>query len=198
MTLRVADAGDFAALERMLLGAGNWSRDRELLTLDQLRENDMLVGYDEGWPRDGDAGVIADEGHSVVGAGCGCPEAAITAGAGPDWSVIAVVAIIAGAAGLTVLSAPGGGPRGNRAKWQNTRLLTGLSRWRRDGVSHTTRLVLSPSRRRPCHQTWSLAYGVGGATTGPRSVPTGGRSSDPGDRAARRSAPRPGVEGLRR
>ncbi len=68
MTLRLADAGDFAALEGMLLEAVNWSPDREPLTLDQLRENDMLVRYVEGWPREGDAGVIADEGDGVVGA----------------------------------------------------------------------------------------------------------------------------------
>ena len=68
MPLRLADAGDFAALERMLLEAVNWSPDREPLTLEQLRENDMLVRYVEGWPRDGDAGVIAEEGDGVVGA----------------------------------------------------------------------------------------------------------------------------------
>lgn len=68
MALRLADAGDFAALERMLLEAVNWNPDREPLTLEQLRENDMLVRYVEGWPRDGDAGVIAEEGDGVVGA----------------------------------------------------------------------------------------------------------------------------------
>ena len=68
MSLRLADAGDFAALERMLLEAVNWSPDRDPLTLAQLRENDLLVRYVEGWPRDGDAGVIAEEGDGVVGA----------------------------------------------------------------------------------------------------------------------------------
>ena len=68
MALRLAGAKDFAALESMLLEAVNWSPDREPLTLEQLRENDLLVRYVEGWPRDGDAGVIAEEGDGVVGA----------------------------------------------------------------------------------------------------------------------------------
>ncbi|MCA1675154.1 MAG: GNAT family N-acetyltransferase [Actinobacteria bacterium] len=68
MALRLADARDLAALEGMLLEAVNWSRDREPLTLEQLRKNDILIRYVEEWPRDGDAGVIAEKYGGVVGA----------------------------------------------------------------------------------------------------------------------------------
>lgn len=68
MYLRLADAGDLATLEYMLLQAVNWSPDRNQLTLEQLRANDMLVRYVEEWPRDGDAGVIAEGDDGVVGA----------------------------------------------------------------------------------------------------------------------------------
>lgn len=68
MALRLADASDFAALERMLLEAVNRSPVPEPLTLEQLRENDMLVRYVEGWLRNGDAGVIAEEADGVLGA----------------------------------------------------------------------------------------------------------------------------------
>ena len=68
MHLRLADAGDLATLEDMLLEAVNWSPDRNELTLEELRMNDMLVRYVEEWPRDGDAGVIAEGDDGVLGA----------------------------------------------------------------------------------------------------------------------------------
>ncbi len=68
MYLRQADAGDLATLEDMLLEAVNWSPDRNELTMEQLRANDMLVRYVEEWPRKGDAGVIAEGDDGVVGA----------------------------------------------------------------------------------------------------------------------------------
>ena len=68
MYLRLAQAGDLATLEDMLLAAVNWSPDRTQLTLEQLRAHDMFVRYVEEWPRDGDAGVIAEGQDGVVGA----------------------------------------------------------------------------------------------------------------------------------
>ena len=40
MHLRLADASDVAALERMLLEAANWSPDRNQLTLQELQDNE--------------------------------------------------------------------------------------------------------------------------------------------------------------
>ena len=68
MGLRLADASDVAALERLLLEAVNWSPDRSQLTLEQLQDNDTLVRYVEEWPRDDDAGVMAEDDDHVVGA----------------------------------------------------------------------------------------------------------------------------------
>lgn len=68
MDLRLADAGDLGAIEAMLLEAVNWSPDRHQLMLEHLRANDMLVRYVEEWPREGDAGVIAEDEEGVVGA----------------------------------------------------------------------------------------------------------------------------------
>lgn len=68
MHLRLADASDLAALERLLLEAVNWSPDRSQLTLQELRDSDTLVRYVEEWPRDDDAGVIAEDDGRVVGA----------------------------------------------------------------------------------------------------------------------------------
>ena len=68
MDLRLADASDLAALEGLLLEAVNWRLDRNQLTLEDLRDNDTLVRYVEEWPRDDDAGVIAEEDDRVVGA----------------------------------------------------------------------------------------------------------------------------------
>ena len=68
MDLRLADASDVAALERLLLEAVNWSPDRSQLTLQELRDSDTLIRYLEEWPRDDDAGVIAEDDDRVVGA----------------------------------------------------------------------------------------------------------------------------------
>lgn len=68
MHLRLADASDLAALERLLLEAVNWSPERSQLTLQELRDSDALVRYVEEWPRDDDAGVIATDDDRVVGA----------------------------------------------------------------------------------------------------------------------------------
>ena len=68
MHLRLADASDLAALERLLLEAVNWSPDRSQLTLQELRDSDTLVRYVEEWPRDDDAGVITEDDGRVVGA----------------------------------------------------------------------------------------------------------------------------------
>ena len=68
MNLRLAEESDLAALEEMLLEAVNWSSEGTLVTLDDLRANDTLVRYVDDWPRDDDAGVIAEEADRVVGA----------------------------------------------------------------------------------------------------------------------------------
>lgn len=68
MHLRLGDASDVAALERMLLEAVNWSPDRSQLTLQELQDNDTLVRYVEEWPRNDGAGVVAEDDDSVVGA----------------------------------------------------------------------------------------------------------------------------------
>jgi len=68
MNLRLADESDHAALEELLLEAVNWSAEGTLVTLDDLRANDTLVRYVDDWPRDDDAGVIAEEADRVVGA----------------------------------------------------------------------------------------------------------------------------------
>ena len=68
MDLRLADASDVTALERLLLEAVNWSPDRTQLTLEQLQDNDALLRYVEEWPRDDDAGVMAEDDDRVVGA----------------------------------------------------------------------------------------------------------------------------------
>lgn len=68
MDLRLAEPSDLAALEGMLLEAVNWNPDRHQLTLEEMRENDTLVRYVEGWPSDGDAGVIAENENRVIGA----------------------------------------------------------------------------------------------------------------------------------
>lgn len=68
MDLRLAQPSDVAALERLLLEAVNWSPDRSQLTLKELQDNDTLVRYVEEWPRDDDAGIIAEGDDGVVGA----------------------------------------------------------------------------------------------------------------------------------
>jgi hypothetical protein len=68
MNLRLADESVLAALEEMLREAVNWSSEGTLVALDDLRANDTLVRYVDDWPRDDDAGVIAEEADRVVGA----------------------------------------------------------------------------------------------------------------------------------
>ena len=55
-------------LEGLLLEAVNWCPDRPQLTLEELKGNDTLIRYVEEWPRDDDAGVIAEDDDRVVGA----------------------------------------------------------------------------------------------------------------------------------
>lgn len=68
MHLRPAARSDLATLEELLLEAVNWCPDRPQLTLEELKRNDTLVRYVEEWPREDDAGVIAEDDDRVVGA----------------------------------------------------------------------------------------------------------------------------------
>lgn len=68
MHLRLAAASDLPALEALLLEAVNWCPDRRQLTLEELHRNDTLIRYVEEWPREDDAGVIAEDDERVVGA----------------------------------------------------------------------------------------------------------------------------------
>ena len=66
--IRLAHGSDRPLLERMLLEAVNWAPDRPHLTIEELRENDLLARYLDEWPGVDDAGVVAEEGDSVIGA----------------------------------------------------------------------------------------------------------------------------------
>ena len=68
MNIRLADGSDFPVLERMLLEAVNWAPDRPRLTIEELRQNDMLTRYLDEWPGVDDAGVVAEEDDRVIGA----------------------------------------------------------------------------------------------------------------------------------
>lgn len=69
MQIREADARDVPFLERILLEAYNWSERR--FALDWIRTNEMARRYLEGFPADGDVGVIALIDSAPVGAAWG-------------------------------------------------------------------------------------------------------------------------------
>ena len=64
--MREADVRDVPFLERVLLEAYNWSERR--FTLDWIRTNEMARRYLDGFPADGDLGVIALIDNAPVGA----------------------------------------------------------------------------------------------------------------------------------
>lgn len=66
-TVRRATANDTAFLWETLLVAANWNPDRPRRTIADVMRDPTLTHYVEGWPRDGDAGVVADD-HGPVGA----------------------------------------------------------------------------------------------------------------------------------
>ncbi|MEU4694787.1 GNAT family N-acetyltransferase [Actinoplanes sp. NPDC023714] len=69
MRLREADARDLPFLERVLLTAYNWSEDR--FTPDWIRTDEMARRYLDGFPGDGDVGLIALIGGAPAGAAWG-------------------------------------------------------------------------------------------------------------------------------
>ncbi|MEU4424372.1 GNAT family N-acetyltransferase [Actinoplanes sp. NPDC024001] len=66
MQIRDADARDLPFLERILLEAYNWSEQR--FTLDWLRGDEMARRYLDGFPGDGDLGLVALIDDAPVGA----------------------------------------------------------------------------------------------------------------------------------
>lgn len=67
--LRDAGVGDRAFLERMLAAAADWRPGAAARPVDAVLEDPTLAHYVSGWPRDGDFGVVAEDGGgSPVGA----------------------------------------------------------------------------------------------------------------------------------
>ena len=64
MEIRNAGQDDVVGLHAALLEAFNWDPSREPLPLD----HPVLAPYRDGWGRDGDLGVVADECGRLVGA----------------------------------------------------------------------------------------------------------------------------------
>lgn len=80
MRIREADASDAPFLEQMLLAAYNWSQQR--FTLDHLRGDETARRYLDGFPADGDLGLVALIDDAPVGAVWGRPLPAERAGYG--------------------------------------------------------------------------------------------------------------------
>ena len=68
-TVRAATSGDTAFIEEMLVEALNWDPQRARLRRDRAMAVPANRHYVEGWPRDSDAGVVAeDERGQPIGA----------------------------------------------------------------------------------------------------------------------------------
>ena len=63
---RPADAGDGELLFALLLEAMNWSPDRTPFTVRDVLSRPELAHYVAGWPRPGDAGVVAVAGAAAA------------------------------------------------------------------------------------------------------------------------------------
>lgn len=66
--LRAATAADAPLLEAMLLEAVNWDASRPQLTRAKALADPTVAHYVAGWPRAGDAGVVAEEDGVSLGA----------------------------------------------------------------------------------------------------------------------------------
>jgi ribosomal protein S18 acetylase RimI-like enzyme len=61
VTVRAATSDDAGFIEAMLVEAANWDPGRASLSRDQVLAIPTNRRYVEGWPREGDAGVIAED-----------------------------------------------------------------------------------------------------------------------------------------
>lgn len=68
ITVRRAAAEDAAFIREMLLVAADWRFERPRRTVAEVMSDPMLAHYVEGWPRPGDAGVVAENADGPVGA----------------------------------------------------------------------------------------------------------------------------------
>jgi ribosomal protein S18 acetylase RimI-like enzyme len=66
--IRPAGPGDVETLQRALYAAVAWDPERELPPYELVIAHPELARYHEGWGRDGDLAVIAEEDGEVVGA----------------------------------------------------------------------------------------------------------------------------------
>lgn len=63
--LRPARATDAPFLTEMLVAAAFWRAEGPVGTVDEVMSNPELAHYVSGWPRAGDQGVVAEEGHPI-------------------------------------------------------------------------------------------------------------------------------------
>ncbi|HEX9993956.1 MAG TPA: GNAT family N-acetyltransferase [Acidimicrobiales bacterium] len=68
MILRPAGAGDVDFLHAMLYEAAHWSPDRPRMDRAEARTHPRMAHYVDGFPRPGDAGVVAEEDGRPIGA----------------------------------------------------------------------------------------------------------------------------------
>jgi ribosomal protein S18 acetylase RimI-like enzyme len=62
-TIRPARADDRSFLETMLVEAANWNSERAFISRAEVLARPDFAHYVEGWPRDGDVGVVAEDAH---------------------------------------------------------------------------------------------------------------------------------------
>jgi GNAT superfamily N-acetyltransferase len=68
VSLRPAHRSDRPFLTQMLAVAFDWRGDASPEVLDAIMSRPDIAHYVEGWPRDGEAGVVAVEGDECLGA----------------------------------------------------------------------------------------------------------------------------------
>jgi GNAT superfamily N-acetyltransferase len=68
IALRPAERADIEVLKRALFEAVSWNPERELPPYEFVIAHPELARYHEGWGREGDLGVIAEQDGGVVGA----------------------------------------------------------------------------------------------------------------------------------